>query len=211
MKTNRINAALYAGCLLHAIMRANGTVGVSVQKDGQIRGYGDASSTADAMLNADRYIETGGWYKEEGLRLQGVTSDNAEDIAARLDAWQPQRARAFIAWRNGDKIAVRLSGMHRVVVPNDVLESVMDTGFMATWSSDRGYVYRTAPDPERPMAGCIMSVVCSSPNNSTGDDGLGWQYPTMQFGVGADFWEALSGALSSEVHEVPSPQSVVGA
>lgn len=210
MKTDRVNAALYAGCLLHAIMQADGVVSISVQKDGQIRGYGSASSAAEAMLAVDRYIETGGWYKEEALRLQKVANDNAEDIAARLDAWQCQHTRAFIAWRDCDKIAVRLSGMHRVVVPADVLASVMNTGLMATWPSARGYVYRTAPDPERPMAGCVTSVVCSSPNSATGDDGLAWQYPIMQVGVGAELWEAIDIALASEAYEVPSPQSFIG-
>lgn len=203
MRSSRVETAVFQGCLLHGIVRADTSIGISLQLSGAIIGFGTGSSFADAISAADQNLESGGWYKDGAARIDQMPSEDAAAVATELDAAARRTMRSFTAWWDGTHVAVRLHGIQSVAVPREVIDRVMNMQVVVPWASKRGYAYQTAPDPDRPMAGCIVTTVCSSPNNVHGDDGFGLRHSIMKMGYARGLWGAFAAALAAAEFEIP--------
>lgn len=200
MYTDRVQAAIFAGCLMYGIITVDKKFIISISKEGQPMGYGQAMSSWDAIRAADIFMQEEGLFSEPAGEREQMCIFTMTDIAGRLDEWMKQGSHAFMVLRDGDVISCRLSGMRTVIVDKSIVESVMDLGRAISWSC-RGYIYETAPDPDRPMVGCITTTVLSSPRGD-GDDGFGWRYPIGKIGTANGFWAAVNVAFEAEEFEV---------
>lgn len=191
-----IDAALAAGCRLHAFRSGGGLRVLRLELDGKLKGYGEHPNVEDALTHvSEDYLAGGRVYNEVygGTHCHYMTGSSSPSTD--LDAWI-LRGRTFDAWQEGDEIVFELRGMEDSKTPEGLLQKVQDQGSF-TWTSERDVTYRAIlikfPNGE---PGTSIEVV-------SGPSGLdAWMWHAVRTGRDPDFFGAMAKAFEAKPVEV---------
>ena len=198
MRLKGICEALLDGCELRMIATVDGLIICVVTKNDQPKGYWEDRNINHVLSRAERDMRATDAPTDNIGADVGFEVGEFAPLCARLEEWL-RAGNTLVASGERDTIVARLYGVHTVRVPCVVLGEVMDTRSAVTWKH-RGYTYVTAPDPERPMAGCIVSNVIERPAGSKED--ADWKYPVFKLGFGERLLEAVDNAFMGQEHEI---------
>ena len=192
MELRGIEKALEGGCRLHAFRSGGGLRVVRLEKEGDLKGYGEHPLANDALVHANEDFLAGGrpydevYGKKHPHYLTGSSTASTE-----LDQWMLQ-GRTFDAWWENDEIVVELQGLQDVRPPEELIEQVKKTLASAKWKN-RGYHYVISPFifPGNGKLGTQMK--CLNPGKDTGY----LTFNVTKTGRGKNFQEAMDNAFAA--------------
>lgn len=191
-----INAALDAGCRLHAFLSGGGLRVLRLELNGKLKGYGEHPNVEDALTHvSEDYLAGGRAYNEVygGTHPHYMTGSSSS--STRLDSWL-LRGATFDAWQEGDDIVFQFKGSGENKSPEDLSQKVQNEGTV-TWTSKRGVIYEATPTRFASGEMGTSTRVVSSPEGVRP-----WMWHTTRTGRGKDFFGALAKAFEAEPVEV---------
>jgi len=201
MKLTGIERSLREGCRVHAFRSGGGLRVVRIERDGELKGYGEHPQVEDALSHADEDFLAGG--RKYG-DVYGVTKPHywtgSSTPTSQLDQWLLS-GHTFDVWREGDDVVFQLKGWVDVITPEEIIEKVKRTGKSEVWEN-RGYTYRIYRDT---LGGqlCTVREVISGPREPKGDVRSS-MYEATKTGRGRYFWDALDSAFDADEVEIDS-------
>lgn len=189
--------ALDDGCRLHVFRSGGGLRVARLEKDGELKGYGEHPYVETAFEHAaEDYLAGQRPYKEVyGGRYDHYLTGSA-DASSDLDA-QILRGRTLDAWREKDGTVVcEISGLTQTPTPKGLKKAVEEDGQPRKFKH-RGFVYEISPFtfPGDGSKGVSIKIVGGrKPKN--GSDG--WMYQIVKTGRGSSLTEASRAALEAE-------------
>ena len=200
MKFAGIDKALREGCKLHTLLSGGGLRVVRIEKNGELKGYGEHPHIEDALSHANEDFLAGNRPYDE---VYGNTKPHyltgSSTSTSPLDHWLLQ-GNNFDAWQDNDSVVFQLKGLTRVEAPKELLDEVLRTGTPTTWEH-RGYTYHITRlhfpngEPYTPI-GIIKSPKDEKRNIDP------WMYYITKTGHGNNFWTAMENAFKAEEVEV---------
>jgi len=210
-KYHGIEAALRAGCKMHAFSSGGGLRVVRLEraaKDGKrninypkLMGYGEHPHIEEALkqLNED-YLAGGRPYKKVYGKLYPhyLTGDTVS--TSNID-WWIRKGSTFDCWFENGEVIFQLAGLIQTETPPLVLAAVETEG-KTVRCSNRGYTYEASPylfaNGEIGSSSTVIEGPADQPNSDA------WMYHINKTGHGQSFWEAMKAAFEAPEIEVTS-------
>ncbi len=190
-----IKAALQAGCRIRAFRSGGGLRVVRIEKDNELKGYGEHPHIEEALQHADEdYLAGGRPYKEVygGKKTHYLTGSC--DKSNELDGWILKGSK-FESWQEGEIIFFALKGMIKTHAPEEIVKRVLENGIPIQWEN-RGYTYESYRSYLGRSLGVSAKVIKSPEGKRSGADP--WMHHISKTGQGSDFWEACQNAFQAE-------------
>jgi hypothetical protein len=191
-----IRTALQGGHRVRAFLSGGGLRVIRIEKEGNLKGYGEHPHVDEALTYADEDFKKGGRpYKE----VYGVDKDHyltgSREKSNELDGWILQ-GRKFEVWQENEIIFFKLIGMTQTRSPQPIIEQVLSSGESITWEN-RGYTYESYKSTFPNGSPSVSTKVIKKPEGvRSGADP--WMYDISKTGQGSDFWEACQNAFQAE-------------
>jgi hypothetical protein len=199
-----INRALSEGCTIHAFLSGGGLRVVRIEKDGDLKGYGEHPNVETAMAHANKDFLAGGrpYHKVYGgEELHYLTGSPVE--VSELDGWL-LHGHTFDIRQEGAEVVAELRGLVSSRTPKKIENKLMDRAKRnlpaeAYWKN-RGYTYYSEAGIDSGGEVRMITSIVSSHSGRSGSDP--WMYYIVKTGRGADYAEALANAfLAPEVED----------
>jgi hypothetical protein len=192
MKLTRIEMALKDGARMHGFLSGGGLRVVRIEKDGELKGYGEHPNVEEALSHANKDILYGGRpYKLVYGVLNPHYLTGSSTASSRLDGWL-LKGNTFDSYAKRQSIITELRGYSYVDPPEDIIAKVEASRKPVEWSF-RGYTYRTVYDT---LGGEVChSTKLLSPAKNGADP---WMYGIMKRGKGNGFYESLEKAFGDK-------------
>lgn len=199
MKLEAIDNALKDGCRLHAFCSGGGLHVVRLEKDGNLRGYGEHLYIEDALSHCNEDVLVGTRPYDE---VYGVTKPHyitgSSNQTSPLGQWI-SKGNTFDAWYCEGVVTCQLKGFKQVRVPKDVEERFLNNKTPLLWEN-RGYHYMITNVSTSEDLCLQMNVVRSPDEKRIGSDP--WMYNISKTGHGPTLFDAINEAFQATEVEV---------
>lgn len=195
-----IRTALDQGVTIHGFRSGGGLRVIRLEKDGELKGYGEHINVDEAMVVADEdFLEGHRDYKDVYGKIRPHYLTGSGDSSSQLDAWLLQ-GHTFDAYRTeSGMIAVELKGWKHNEIPKNIEEQIRRHNKHFLWT-DRGYTFESWSDtfPNGEIA--IATNVLSAPEGM--ELGRGTFFPYMKMGESNNFDLAVQRAFDADDEEI---------
>lgn len=177
---------------------------VRIEKNGKLRGYGEAISAENALERAAKsYLkkDTSNILKKK-YRFKKSPTELSSWI------WERNNNSFSVVMQNGE-IVFKMAGVLKEKTPEEIMDRVLKTGISEAHTNSRGYVifterfevFRNGKPRVGVNSGCIQG-----PSHDPEHKRLWYQYYGVKIGKGRDFKSAMLAALSAPIIETDTDE-----